>query len=182
MRKQTATATPTASAAPIPNFIKDGTFRKPAAAPDPSVEVKAPEPDAMGAWDVTSGSVVIYSPGLAQAGHQAADIGAAVLEQDFEAPVGAKVEITWTHSRNSDASCPQTNQAYGAQVLDPNGQTVVSHSYEPDGVGFSPIPSDKTLKFTVNSGSPYTLRFTGRTPDSCGALIYNVVGQGTGRS
>ncbi|CCH29530.1 hypothetical protein ABZ816_15725 [Actinosynnema sp. NPDC047251] len=183
MKKQagTATATAAAPAVQIPNFIKEGQFRRPAAAPDPSVEVRSPEPEAMRPWDVTGGSVVVYSPSLAHAGHQAVDIGAAVLEQDFEAPVGAKVEITWMHSRNTDASCPAMNQAYGAAVWLGDTQ-VVAHSYEPDGVGFVAIPSKLTLKFTVNSAAPYTLKFTGRTPDSCGALIYNVVGQGVGRS
>ncbi|MFJ9696338.1 hypothetical protein [Kitasatospora sp. NPDC101183] len=185
MRKQTAPAPPYgtsgSSSAPIPNFIKDGTFRKPQATANGYLAIGGPDTDLMGAWEVKAGKlVVVYSPGYTQTSHQAVDIGGAGLEQAFEVPVDANVEITWMHSRNTDPTCPgETNQAYGADVRDAaDNRVLASHHYEPDGADFVQISPELTLKFTANRSSSYILTFTGRAPKACGALIYNVVGRG----
>ncbi|MFD7134493.1 hypothetical protein [Streptomyces sp. NPDC059894] len=180
MKKQAPAAT-TALSEPIENFIKDGTFRHPAASnkpgDEPYLEIYGPEE--LGAWQVEDGGLaLICSASMTRSNHQAIDIGGAVLTQDFDPPNGRKVEITWMHSKNTDPSCHGTLQSYGAYVLDTSNDEVVAEKHlQPISTVFTHIPAEQKLTFTVNSGASYALRFEGETGTTGGAMIYQVVGQ-----
>ncbi|RJO70714.1 DUF642 domain-containing protein [Nocardia panacis] len=160
----------------IANFIQDGEFNNPAIGDSeakPYRVIKGPEN--LGQWQV-EGTAVLYGRKLTEEKHQALDIGSATLTQEFSAPQGRKVEITWKHSINTDPECQgQGSQEYDVVVLDSDQKEIISRSYQPHSKSFATAPNP--LWFEVRDAGSYTIQFQGRTSKACGPLIYQVVGK-----